>query len=77
MKLKIDAMRLQTLRAYSAGILGTREAIESAGLQDYADLVIALVQSGLDFPKAGATPQGDARLAQARAILQPRLRHAI
>ncbi len=63
------------LRDYAAGQLGTRAAIERAGLRDYADLVIALAQSDLAFPRPPLTPQHDAALARARAILQPRLRH--
>jgi len=48
--------QLDTLRAYAAGRLGTRETIERVGMHDYADLVIALAQNELDFPKPAADP---------------------
>lgn len=67
--------QLSTLRDYAAGRLGTRQAIESLGVHDYADLVIALAQQDLNLPKPAATPKHDAHLARARAILQPLLRH--
>lgn len=66
---------LDTLHAYAAGHLGTREAIDRAGMRDYADLVIALARNGLDLPKPSVTPAREARVARARAILQPRLCH--
>ena len=62
------------MRDYAAGLLGTRQAIERAGLEDYADLVIAMAQNDLDFPKPADTPQRRAHVEQARAVLQPRLR---
>lgn len=62
------------LRDYAAGRLGTREAIRRAGLDDYADLIIALVRHDLDLPKPADTPERRANLERARAILQPRLR---
>ena len=67
--------QIETLRAYSAGRLGTRQAIERAGMHDYADLLIGMAQNDLELPKPAATPAREARLARARAILQPRLRH--
>ena len=67
--------QLDTLHAYAAGHLGMREAIDRAGMRDYADLVIALARNGLDLPKSSATPAREARVARARAILQPRPRH--
>ncbi len=67
--------QLDILRTYAAGQLGTRAAIQSAGLEDYADLVIALAQNDLEFPRPALTPRHDAHLAKARAILQPRLCH--
>jgi hypothetical protein len=72
----ISPDQLEALRAYAAGHIGTRRAIEAIGAHDYADLVIALMQSDLDFPRPAATPTHEANLARARAILQPRLRHA-
>jgi hypothetical protein len=71
-----DSKQLEALRAYAAGLLGTRQTIDRAGLQDYADLVIALAQNDLDFPKPADTPKHRAQLEQARAVLQPLLRHA-
>jgi hypothetical protein len=67
--------QLATLRAYAAGQLGTRRAIEQLKLHDFADLVIALSQNDLDLPKPADTPLHAAQIAQASAILQPRLRH--
>ena len=71
-----DPKQLETLRRYATGLLGTRQTIELTGLQDYADLLIALSQNDLDLPKPADTPQRRIHLEQARAILQPRLRHA-
>jgi len=51
MSVELSQDQLETVRAYAAGQLGTRQAIERAGMHDYADLVIALAQTGLDFPK--------------------------
>jgi hypothetical protein len=75
MTIDLDSDQLEALRAYAAGRLGTRATIDRAGMHDYADLVIALVQNELDLPKPAATPAHEARVARARAILQPRLRH--
>jgi hypothetical protein len=65
---------LAALRAYSAGQAGTRRTLERLGLHDYADLVIALAQHGLDFPKPAETPSHTAQFAASRAILGPLLR---
>ena len=70
----ISAAQLETLRAYAAGRIGTRQAIEALGFHDYADLIIALAQNDLDFPKPSDTPARAANVARARAILEPRLR---
>jgi hypothetical protein len=75
MSVELDQNQLEALRAYAAGQLGTRQTIERAGMHDYADLVIALAQTGLAFPKPAATPRHEANLARAREILRPRLRH--
>jgi predicted XRE-type DNA-binding protein len=56
--------------------LGTREAIERAGLEDFADLLIALAQNNLSLPKPVDTPERRANVDMARAALQPRLRRA-
>lgn len=66
--------RAKPIRDYAAGRLGTREAIRRAGLDDYADLVIALARHGLDLPKPSDTPRRRAHLERASAILQPLLR---
>ncbi len=69
-----DATQRETLQAYSEGRLGTRQAIERAGLDGFADLLIALVQNDLPLPKPADTPERRANVERARAILQPRLR---
>jgi hypothetical protein len=66
--------QLEALRDYAAGRLGTRQTIERAGLEDFADLVIALAENDLDLPKPADTPKRRANLELARALLQPRLR---
>lgn len=68
-----DQEQLAALCAYAEGRLGTRRAIERLGVRDYADLVIALAQHGLDLPKPPDTPRHRAQVARARAILQPLL----
>jgi len=68
--------REAVLLRYAAGSLGTRSTIEAIGGRDYADLVIAMAQANLDFPKPSVTPAHEARVARARALLQPLLRHA-
>jgi hypothetical protein len=65
---------LAVLRDYAEGRLGTREAIERAGLDDFADLVIALARNDLPLPKPADTPRRREHVAVARALLQPRLR---
>ena len=64
------------LQRYADGLLGTRRTIEEIGAADYADLLIAMGQAGLTLPKPWTTPAHEAQIAHARAILQPRLRHA-
>ncbi len=76
MKARREQQQLKVLRDYAAGLLGTCRAIERAGLDDYADLVIALSRHDLDLPKPADTPERAANLERARAILQPLLRHA-
>jgi hypothetical protein len=75
MSIDLNHDQLAALRAYAAGELSTRDTIERAGMHDYADLVIALVQNDLDFPKPSTTPKHEANVSRATAILQPRLRH--
>jgi hypothetical protein len=65
----------RVLRDYAEGRLGTRQALERAGLADFAELIIALAQHGLELPKPAATRRRHAHVARARTILQPRLRH--
>jgi hypothetical protein len=74
MSIELAHHQLTALRAYAAGQLGTRQTIERAGMHDYADLVIALAQTDMDFPKPATTPLHEAHFARASAILQPRLR---
>jgi hypothetical protein len=73
---RTEERKLQVLRDYAAGKLGTRRAIELAGFADYADLLIALAQNDLDLPKPADTPEHRAQVARAREILQPLLRNA-
>jgi hypothetical protein len=68
--------QLDVLHAYSGGRIGTRSAIEALGGHDYADLIIALAQNNLEFPKPTDTARHAAHLSEAAAILQPRLRLA-
>ena len=70
----ITESHLKVLRDYAEGRLGTRAAIEKIGAQDYADLVIALAQQDLPFPKPADTPRRRANVARARALLEPLLR---
>jgi hypothetical protein len=76
---KVAAMTLgekeAILRRYADGKIGTRVTIEAIGGRDYADLVIALAQAEIDFPKPAPTPSHEANFARARTILQPRLKH--
>jgi hypothetical protein len=67
--------QLAALHDYAAGRLGTRQAMELAGVRDYAELIIALVQHDLGLPKPADTPRRQVHLRLARAILQPRLAH--
>lgn len=72
-----EASRLDVLRAYSRGTLGTRQAIEEAGLEDFADLLIALAKHDLPLPKPPDTPQRRASIEQASELLQPLLRRDV
>jgi len=69
-----DPRELEALRQYAGGMLGTRQAIERAGLEDFAELIIALAQNDLALPKPADTPKRRANVELARALLQPRLR---
>ncbi len=62
------------LRDYADAKLGTGEAIEKLGLNDFADLLVALSREGLLLPKPDDTPERRANVERARAILQPLLR---
>ena len=66
--------QLKALRDYASGLLGIGEAIERVGVEDYAELIIALAQHDLDLPKPANTPERRANLERASAILQPLLR---
>lgn len=70
----INEDQLATLRACSRGELGTRQTIEQLGMRDYADLIIAMAQTDLDFPKPEDTTRHREQVARAHAILQPLLR---
>ena len=61
------------LRHHAGGTRGTRRTIGLLGAHDYADLIVAMSEAGLDFPKPAATPAHEANVARASAILQPRL----
>jgi hypothetical protein len=76
MNSRTEQRQLKALRDYAAGLLGTRRAMQQAGVEDYAELVIALAKHDLDLPKPADTPERRANLERARAILQPRLRNA-
>jgi len=69
-----DPKQLEALRQYARGTLGARQAIARGGLEDFADLVAALAQNGLNFPKPADTAKRRANVELARAILQPLLR---
>jgi hypothetical protein len=68
--------QLKILHNYAEGIIGTRETMQCAGIEDYADLIIALSRHDPDLPKPADTPQRRAHVARASAILQPLLRRA-
>lgn len=70
----LDKVQIDALRQYAAGLLGTRQAVARAGLDDYADLLMALARHDLPLPKPADTPARLVDVERARAILQPRLR---
>jgi hypothetical protein len=74
MTISMTSSQLELLRRYSAGNAGTRQTIEALGMRDYADLIIALAQTDLPFPKPTQSAAHAANVAAASAILQPRLR---
>jgi hypothetical protein len=74
MALQTGSAKLATLTAYAAGLTGTRSTIEALGVSDYADLIIAMAETNLAFPKPSDTDARRANVARARAILLPRLR---
>jgi plasmid stability protein len=45
-----DAAREDPMLAFSKGEIGKAEAIQKAGLRDYAELLVALGQRGLSLP---------------------------
>lgn len=75
MKFQVDSKQIEALRDYAGGLLGTRQTIELTGMHDYADLIIAMAQSDLDFPKPTDSPKHRAQVERAAAILQPLLHH--
>ena len=60
-----EHQQLKALRDYAAGLVGTRETMRRAGLDDYAELVISLAQHDLDLPKPADTPARQANVARA------------
>ena len=68
MRSRGEQRQLKALRDYAAGLLGTRRAIQQAGVEDYAELVIALAQHDLDLPKPADTPERRANLERARYL---------
>ena len=64
------------LTEYSLGRAGTRDVIARLNIRDYADLLIELSRHDLSLPKPADFPGRERHVARARAILQPRLRHA-
>lgn len=62
------------LRLYAAGELGTREAIERAELDGFADILIGLARYDLSLPRPVDTAERRANVERARAVLQPLLR---
>lgn len=68
-----DHERTSILDAYSMGNVGTRAAIEKLGLDDYANLLIALASRNLPFPRPAHSEALFAHEARAHAILLPRL----
>lgn len=72
--ISITPHQLEILSNYSAGNAGTRQTIEALGMRDYADLIIALAQTDLPFPKPTESAAHTAHVAAATAILQPKLR---
>jgi len=73
MAASVDSVNLQTLRDYASGLLGTGQTIERTGLHDYADLIIAMAQNDLEFPKPNDTPKHRAQFKRASLLLQPLL----
>lgn len=70
-----EQQRLTVLYDYASGHAGTRATLDKLGLRDFAELVVALSQADLPFPKPAETAALAAHRERARAILQPRLRH--
>ena len=58
----IKSKSIDILRDYAAGMPGKRQTIERTGLQDYPDLMIAMVQNDFAFPKPADTPEHRARI---------------
>ncbi len=67
--------RRALLEAYSAGRRGTRDTIEALGLEDYADLIMALAHADLPFPPPVDTPAMRRHRERAREILMPLITH--
>lgn len=61
------------LRQYADGLLGTSQAIERMGIEDFADLLVALAERNLDLPKPADTPNRRVNVERARVLLEPHL----
>ncbi len=76
MKSRSEQRHLRALGDYAAGLRGTRQAVQRAGVEDDAEVVVALARHDRNLPKPADTSERRANLERARAILQPRLRDA-
>ena len=73
----VESEKLTVLYDYAAGRLGTRETIEALGMNDYADLLVALSVNDLPFPKPQDTELRREHRERAHAILAPLLRRHV
>lgn len=69
-----EAEQRAIIDRYMIGEMGTRDVIEALGLDDFADLVIALSGLGYRLPKPLPSKRRDEHLAAAARLLGPRLR---
>lgn len=72
---KISAQdQRRILEAYSAGTMGTRDAIEALCYRDFADIIIGLAEAGLDLPPPADSPHIQKHKELAEELLLPLLR---